>query len=378
LNLTAGQSINYFEVRLNYSNIYNPPFLPNGVLRASSIDYSSNMFSASYPSVAVACVDGIAVNNEHCAVDDELGQVHLSEFAQGSGVQGPVMSGLLFNIVFSVKNNWTSLFTFNRVNLINPSIDSTGPHPRLVQYVTRAGIFANKGFAAFFNAEPVSSPSILAGQPGVVFDATGSFDADNPGLSVKNYTWNFDDGNTSFRTQPRITHIFAVPGNYSVRLVAADELARGNLTITVRVMVNLGTLLLMVRDYQGSPLRGNVFVSIYNISRPASPFKNVTTNGAGSVTFTSLVPGSYYLNFSGPNVKGQRIVENVIGGWLQQDTVYIMVDTILPPTPLPNYSGLIYLSSILAFLTVLATGIVLKRRRDKEKRRFRGPRQRSA
>jgi hypothetical protein len=59
-----------------------------------------------------------------------------------------------------------------------------------------------------------------------------------------------------------------------------------------------------------------------------------------------------------------RVTENVIGGWVTEDTVYIKIDT--PPIP-PDYSGIVFFGSILAALSLLTVAIILKRRSDRMK-----------
>jgi hypothetical protein len=367
LNLTAGESINEFEVRLNYSNFWNFGFTPNGVIRTASIDYSSNIFASVSPSVLTECIDGIPVDSQICQNDDiGPGWLHFQELAQGSGRQGPITNGLLFSIIFTIKGNGTSIFSFDRITLLNPSLDSFGPHPHFVQYTARTGVFSNKGIAAFFNFEPVSPPAIVPGQPGVMFDATGSFDADQPSLTISNYTWTFgNDPPLSTSLLPKVQHVFAFPGNYPVRLVVADQSGRGNLTRTVKVLPNLGTLRLEVRDQLGIPMRGNVFVLLFNSTVSPSPFERAITSPAGVVLLANLVPGLYSIDFSGQNVvAGHRVTEKVIGGWETADTVYIIVDT--PPVP-PDYSGIVFIASILAGVTLFTVAIILKRRSDRRK-----------
>jgi hypothetical protein len=373
LNLTAGTAINTFDVRLNYSNIYNPPFTPKGVLRAVSIDYSNNIFSSLSPTVGADCIDGIPVLNQNCAPDDTgLGWIHFLEFAAGNGQAGPVSSALLFKLTFSVNATGQSIFSFNRVTLINPSLDPAGPHPHYVQYVTRGGVFANKGLVGFFNAQPNSPPAILAGTPGVFFDATGSYDADNPSRTILNYTWNFGDGKPTPTTQltPKYNYLFDRPGNYSVFLAVADNSQRGNVTLVVQVLPNLGTLHLQVDDQGGTALRASVVVLLYNSSSSSAPFANVTVSVVGVAIFSSLIPGGYYVNFQGQNIVPHPVTENVIGGWTTLDTIYLTVNT---PSPAPDYSGIIFIISILVFLSVIFGALVLKRRAVAKQRRSGSP-----
>jgi PKD repeat protein len=199
-----------------------------------------------------------------------------------------------------------------------------------------------------------------------MLDATGSFDADQPSLTISNYTWTFgNDPPLSTSLLPKVQHVFAFPGNYPVRLVVADQSGRGNLTRTVKVLPNLGTLRLEVRDQLGIPMRGNVFVLLFNSTVSPSPFERAITSPAGVVLLANLVPGLYSIDFSGQNVvAGHRVTEKVIGGWETADTVYITVDT--PPVP-PDYSGIVFIASILAGVTLFTVAIILKRRSDRRK-----------
>lgn len=360
MNLTSGP-VNTFDVFLNYSNIYNPtaPGVPTGMIRAQSIDYSTNIFGGPTPSAG--CIDGFPVDNLKCPAEDiGLGFVHVIESAPGNGVQGPITNALLFSITFSINGTGTSAFTFHRALLINPGLDSNGsPHPHYVPLVTRGGVFSNKGLAAFFNAEPVNPPAILANSQ-ISFDATGSYDADNPSWPILNYTWDFGVGTPVTTLGPQLPHSFASPGNYTVKLVVANNVQKGNMTQIVTVVQNLGILSLRVYDQQGSPTRANILVSIFNSSSSASPFDSRTVNLVGIIIFSSLTPGNYYLTFKGQNSDPYSIYETVIGGWTNLDTIYVTVH--YPPPPPPDYTGIIFAGSLLAFMSVILVAAILKRR----------------
>jgi len=374
LNLTSGY-VNTFDVLLNYSNIYNPtaPGVPTGMIRAHSIDYSNNVFTSLSPAPTAGCIDGFPFDDLKCPAEDTgLGFVHFIESAAGNGIQGPMTNALLFTITFSINGTGTSAFTFNRALLINPGLDSNGsPHPHYVQLVTRGGIFSNKGLAAYFNARPVNPPSILA-NGSVSFDATGTYDADNPSQTIINNTWDFGDGKPPLTIQsPQLStpHTFDQPGSYTVKLTAADSVQKGSITEVVTVMQNLGILNLRVYDQQGSPTRGNVLVSIYNSSSSPKPFHNSTVNLAGIVIFSSLNPGDYFLTFSSQNSDPYSIFETVVGGWTTLDTIYVMVH--FPPPPPPDYSGIVFTGSILAFIFAMILAMVLKRRSNGKAERSR-------
>src|SRR3989442_8656646 len=58
LNLTSGQSINQFDVRLVYSD--------SSMVRAMSVDLSNNVFAGLSATPALVCVDDVIQNNTSC------------------------------------------------------------------------------------------------------------------------------------------------------------------------------------------------------------------------------------------------------------------------------------------------------------------------
>src|SRR5712664_29834 len=126
LMLPSGESINGFDVRINYTDAFsqaNP-----GVLRAQTISYSSNVFSSYSSTVLVECLDGTALQGSSgCPIDDApLGQFHFSEIISGQTVSGP-LNGLLFSAKFAVTGYGTSIFAIDRANLVNPHLDPSNP-----------------------------------------------------------------------------------------------------------------------------------------------------------------------------------------------------------------------------------------------------------
>jgi PKD repeat protein len=85
------------------------------------------------------------------------------------------------------------------------------------------------------NLDPVAECfSSLLGGPApldVGFDGTGSQD---PVGTIFSYSWDFGDGNTGTGSTP--SHVFAVPGNYTVALTVTDD--RGA-TATAQTTVNV-------------------------------------------------------------------------------------------------------------------------------------------
>ena len=68
-----------------------------------------------------------------------------------------------------------------------------------------------------------------------IFNASKSYDTDG---SIISYKWDFDDGNITTVTYPIITHVFAVPGDYTVTLtVTDDDLLTNSTSHLVRVLL---------------------------------------------------------------------------------------------------------------------------------------------
>jgi len=382
LLLPSGESINGFDVRIDYTNAFssaNP-----GVLQARTISYSGNLFSSYSSTVLVECLDGTALQGSSgCPSDDApLGQFHFSEVISGQSVSGP-LNGLLFSVKFGVTGYGTSVFAIDRANLVNPHPDLSNPqliNPVLIPVLKQDGIFGNRGDGAsinqgivsFFNyqpSDPSITPSIIPNQP-VSFDASASFAANGTSLSFRLYSWDFGDGSLvrNVTTGPTITHPFTVPGNYSVSLKVWDtKNETGSVARKVAVLPALGSLALIVKDERGTVLRGNVNVRVFNSSSFSRPFVTKTIGASGDVQFNGLTPGNgYYLTFSGDTVENASKTESVQPGLTTYDTVY------MPLRPPPaDYSGIVYLSTILGGLGIVTAAIVyrMRSRRDDSSRR---------
>jgi len=370
MNLTGDQAISGFDIRLNYTNPASGSTI--GTMQAGSISYASNVFAGMSGTVLANCVDGIGYisGGNGCAPDDNQapGQIHFAEALVGQTLRGPQSKALLFSISFSVARNGTSLVYFDRANLVNPNPDPSNPqiiNPVYVPLLTYSGIFGNNGVVAFFNfkpSDPTLSVAILPNQP-AIFDATGSVDSYDNSLIMTKYSWNFGDGPSLQNTTiPVIQHPFAFPGNYSVQMTASDSSGRtGSITRIVPVVPALGTLALTVKDQMGSVLRGNVLVSIFNSSLSRLPFVSKTIDLGGQVQFKNLVPGRYYVTFSGQGIVTSSKNEQITPGWTQLDTVYLSL--IVPP---PDYGWLFFVVPIIGGLGVVTT-LALRNRKNSSK-----------
>ena len=365
LNLTIGESINQFDVRLDYTNFQ----LANGVVHAQSIDHTGNIFSRGQqqPQVLVNCVDDVVKENTPvCPAGNDVGKVEFQEVYFGGVISGPI-SAPLFTVTFSIAKPGSSVFTFEKINLYNPGSDLTNPKISLVQYVGVGASFGNSGLVAFYNVLPGTSPSVIVNDS-AQFDAGGSFDANDTSVPIDNYTWVWNDGSPSdFTRSSTISHAFPVAMNYSVMLTVAIKNARASITRTVTVSPNLGSLDLLVLDQIGTLLRGSSGsaapkVAIYNTTISPAPFANATTNNAGHVVFTGLSPGSYTLKISGVWIVNSTVYESVSGGWQTLDTVYLHVNYPPIPSPAPDYSAVIYLGALTVGLGAFGALLFWKRR----------------
>ena len=376
VNLTSGASINLIDVRLNYTNVYNPN-TRTGAIQAvpyQGINYTNNIFSGYSGGPIYECVDGSPIIDQGCANDDfSIGQVHFGQVIIGSGlVSGPKTNVLLFGVLFKVFVNGTSIFSLDRTNLSNPNRDPSNPgliNPQPIQVITRAGVFGNKGLVAFFNFRPAVPPAILPGPAfgGVIFDGNASFNAVNLTRRIVQYAWSFGDGNSqSPSASPMATHVFGLPGRYPVELNATDDHGvEGSIIRRVTVLPALGNLTIRVRDLRGTVLTAGVQVRVFNSTLSSSPFFNETIDANGQVAFYGLLPSTYFLTFSGPSVVAYSKMENVTPGWTTQDSVYL---TVIPPPPPPNnpdIASLIYLGTIIGGLGII-TILLVRRRRLKE------------
>jgi hypothetical protein len=379
LNLAPGESINGFDVRINYTKAFtnqNP-----GVLQAASVNYDQNIFSGGSTDILVDCIDGVtqpqAANG--CPTDDSTspGQVHLIEALLGATISS---GGRLFSIAFKVTGTGTSVFTVDRANIINPYGDPSNPQlidSVFIPVVKRDGIFGNiQGAVPFFNYQPNDtslSPAVLPNQE-VDFDASASFAGYNLTLGFKQFTWSFGDGSAP-TSGVKTTHIFPLPGNYTVTLTGIDNNNEaGTISRIVNVHSALGNILLTLKNQMGTTIQGGIAVHLFNTSSSGAPFVTKLITVAGEVQFNGLSPSdTYYLTFSGQGYDNMSKTESVKPGWTTMDTIYL--NQTPPP---PDYSGFIYIGSILGALGAVTALIVYKTRSNKNETSRRSTRPTSA
>jgi hypothetical protein len=338
------------------------------MVRAMSVDLSNNVFAGLSATPALICVDAIIQNNTSCTADDRLGTVHVVDTSFGGPVHGP-FSSPLFSVKFNVTSAGSSFFSFDIVRLFNPGSDLQNPKVTYVQEISEGGVFANAGIAPFYNYWPVNPPAILL-RSDIVFDASPSFTF-NVGDPIVSYVWNWNDGTNNSTSSTFIHHRFPLAGNYSVQLtVVTQNGARASVLQTVPVQSALGSLYLTVLDLSGTQIRGTALVQIFNYTGAPKFFGNKTTDFGGHAAFGGLLPGSYYLKFSGQNIENNNATENISAGWQTLDTIYLKV---VVPTP-PSYFGdIIFGASMAAGIGAFGAALFWKRRSDARHRLAKAP-----
>lgn len=352
VNLTADESLNAFDVRINYT-------LPHVFVAAQSISDSNNIFRGFNKFDLHACIDTFVVNNTNngCeAGSDVYGQIHFSQAILGTEIPGPITAGLLFSVNFTVTGSGMSTFVLDRANLANPG--DTNPsqtNPHIVPVVTTAAFFANKGIISFFNFEPTSSVAFLLGE-NVVFDARASFDADNVSMAIIKYSWNLGDGLSFQGSVAVVQHPFAKAGNYSVTLVVTDAKNETGLPIswTVSIVRAVGAIAIGLQNAGNGPLPDPVTVKLFNSSASLRPFAQ--TSSTNTVMFSNLSPGVYFLTFSGASVENYSTTETVKPGLTTPVTVHLTVI----PTP-QSYVAEIFYGALAVTVGLLAGFIILRR-----------------
>jgi len=356
LSLADGQSINAFDVQMNYT--YDPS---NLVLQPENIDYSSSsIFAGSQVTVLSNCIDGIESGGTNCPAGEGVGSIHFAEVLIGNKLTGPV-SGTLFTVNFRVLSVGKCYFSL-AANLADPGLF---PYPaaQFIPEITGGGVFGNAGVVAFFNTVPSSGPAALPGHD-VIFDAHGSFS--NSTAPIVSYAWNFGDGTTTkTTTNANYTYQFAKPGSYPVTLNVTDSDGKSGVwTSIVGVLPALGSLKLTVVDRQtGNPISGSVAVNLFNNSLTLTGM-NASLDSSGHVIFDRLVLGSYLLKISGPSIETYSKTETIsLEGWPTQDTIYL---TVIHQSP--NINGeLIFIGSLIAAVGVATVGVFAKRRKSRKK-----------
>lgn len=373
LNLVAGQSMNQFDVRVDYTNAFLPVY-NTGILKLQSITYSNNIFSSSQSVyVNAQCLDGTGVSGTGgCARDDYPGpgQFHFAETSLNK-LDGP-FNAVLFNAHFQVKGTGSSMFLINRANIGNPFSDPSTPqvpNPQFIPVLSQDSVFGNAVVTAFFNyqtTDPGTSPSVLPTVP-VAFDASGSFVANNSTMPITRYSWDFGDStSTVIASIPTTQHAFALAAKYQVRLQVWDKRNETDIASRqVKVLPALGNLTMFVEDTSGNLIRAGVTIRMFNSSSAVSPTVTKTVDNFGQAQFNAMIPGNYYVTFSGAGIETSSKTESITPGWAKQDTVHLKTLT----SSSTDNAPLIFIGTILGGLAIVTAAIVVKKRQQVQSRK---------
>jgi PKD domain-containing protein len=403
MDLAAGETINEFDVRIDYSHWGTVLCMVCNGMTAGSIDFSGNIFDSQSHAPIAEAADGVTLTGDLGWPTDDSpsgGQVHFAEALIGTTLSGGtsgITGALLFKINFYVNGNGASLFTMDRAHLVNPGTGQA-PNPRNLEVETAAGVFANTGIVPFFDFQPVVGPIILPGEA-VLFDAgQGFYSASGAPINsaIANYTWDFGDGVVNKTSgSPTFQHTYASAGNYTVVLelnATSSGSSVGSFERVVSVSSTLGALDFTVTDAIGSPITkwGAAGVLLYNSSSYTNSFANQVLNAIGEVVFTGLSPGNeaclpplvslrnncqtYFVKIVGPALVTSHTEQfQVMPGWTTMERKgYDAVGVSLSGGGLDT-AGIIYLGIILSGIAIVSA-VLLYQRRSRRKPEARKPR----
>jgi hypothetical protein len=289
-NTPSVPPINGIFVQLTYDT---------SVLTASSLDYSTNIFTGYTTAIVADCLDGHGANGNSalCHSDDGPG---ITTFAQTIlGAQTPDgTQGSIFFLTFNVN---TTAPHFSQIAIKQGSI-SLGNTPiavtKLDGYYTSlkcGNVACSPAFANF-----TWTPRIPTQGTVTIFNASSSLPS--PGAFITNYTWTFGDaGIRPYRdtfTNSTATYIYQIAGNFSVTLKVTDNrgvrASKTQLVSVINTIIDMGienldvqpspialhpgvmfTITAVLRNYGG--LRENTSISLsITINAKVLPLGNLT------------------------------------------------------------------------------------------------------
>jgi hypothetical protein len=279
------------------------------VLNPVSLTTSGNTLTANYSITEQELTNCINGSGSSCTPPaDGLGVVHSAVFPLGSSPNVPSISGVLFNITYSVVKD-TGVAG---VLIFNDQIANNGP---LVSHVTQNGIYGNAKL-------PVVDFYWTPAEPGLSQVNFFSNSSDpNPGGSIPSYgySWNFDDGTGEHpKSGANITDIYTVKSGgtplnnicgaalkFQVQLTVTDNFGISNSQTHILLIKPVRTYDLAADSiittpadavYAGTSLTidvkvgelGTLDVNSFNVSVSVDhqPLRN------GNATFDSTVAGS--------------------------------------------------------------------------------------
>jgi len=223
VNVYNSSAINQFVVRITYNYT---------VLRAASIDYSSNVLG---PNVLILynCLDGVNPPGA-CDTVDGPGIVHFSPYIQGNVSITPPPVGILVKITFNiVGRGLTQLHLVPGQDFGSSllcALCASGANAQLTTVVpltTQDAYFNNRLCGVVLCKPPVAdftfSPSIALPGRSITFNATASR-ATNANALILLYRWEWADGSISSITDLNVTsHVFRNIHNQTVTLTVIDS-----------------------------------------------------------------------------------------------------------------------------------------------------------
>ena len=275
----------------------------NPYVSTSNLDYSSNVFSQTpYPKIIVAdCLDGHAANGQPtgaCGADDGPGRVSFAESILG-GTTPDGTQGNVFFLSFAVNTAVPALTQIQIVRAIlgNGQLDPDTQKPFAIPVTTVDGYYISKQCGNVACAPAVArftwSPQTPKQGKPIVFN--GSASRPSPGESIKNYTWAFDDPQSSrpnidTGTNATAIHIYQLSGTYSVTLKINDTAGIRSAKTQLVVVVNedkiVGIESLEVQPNAAGVLPGTVF----NIKAVLRNYGGVPINASMTITLATNPP----------------------------------------------------------------------------------------
>jgi PKD repeat protein len=111
--------------------------------------------------------------------------------------------------------------------------DSNGNQGQATTFVQVSGGFVPPSFQPPSNVFILNAPSLAPVGQAVTFQAATAV-VNNPGASIRSYSWSFGDGTTGFGQS--VSHAFSSPGTYTITLTVTDSTgasAQNSTTISI-------------------------------------------------------------------------------------------------------------------------------------------------
>jgi len=206
------------------------------------IDYTFDNFSAAYPFDVI----GYSARILECNLDKEVYNQSDVMIVNMNVETNKNISGVLKSWIYDPEDNLIKELEIernfvkgeNKIEIVlNFSSNLSGIHALVYGIYAHSDLIFLASGAEYFDVKGINAPPIanangpyagIEGQP-VEFNASLSYDPEGMPLT---YYWEFGDGETAVTTQPKITHIYAQEGNYTVTLIVNDSVQNSTPSIT--------------------------------------------------------------------------------------------------------------------------------------------------